>query len=332
MIRNNKKVKTNFFNSKIIKCLSNHKEYINNYLKNSFTEYLDSKNISSNLEENFVECEIANNKLNIFGKHPKSFYINNDNEIFIEFLIEFPEGEYSIFGLRILKNGKIFGGRFNEFGLQEGNGIYISRKGDLNVGVFYNNDLKEAIIYCFNGTSYEGTLLNLKKHGQEQTEISGNYEFIGDFENGKKVQGIYFPKNEQEEDNPLKLRSIEIGKESLLSLKKIKKSKKSDDIENFNKEIFNQDSEKFLAKIIFDYEGEILIYMGQIKGNKFNDINAVLMFDLENQFPFLNASIKNNVKDGECTFYNDANNFYKGFYKDGIFYSDIEKNFQEENK
>jgi hypothetical protein len=366
----NQKIKTNFFNSKILQCINNHKEYINNYLKNSFNRYLDDKLISANFDHNFLEFEITNNKISIFGKQEKSYYIKNDNEIFIEFLIELPSGENYAFGIKIFKNGKFFAGKFDEIGALEGNGIYISKKGDLYAGNFVQNELNEAIIYCSNGTCYEGTLLNLKKHGINQTEISENYEFFGDFENGKKVQGIFYPKNEHfnldennncnnnQNQNPVRIKSIEINKENLLKLKKSKKIKKLNEL--INPEIFienpnynnnpnnnrnkninnnnnqnynsnsNEDDEHFMAKIIFEYEGQILIYYGNIKKNKLNDLNAILQFDLEKKFPIFNASIKDNIKDGKCTFYNSEDDFYGGVYINGIFFSDIEKNRETE--
>lgn len=317
----NKKPRTNFFNSKILQCLHNHKEYINNYLKTSFNEYLELKKISGYFSQDLINLELLkNNKINLFGKVSKAFYIKNENEIFVEFVLDLPEGENHIFGLKILQNGKLFAGKFDEFGSIEGNGIYISRKGDLNIGNFIKNDLPEAIIYCSNGSSYEGKLINLKKHGQMQTEISQHYEFVGDFENGKKIQGIFYPKNEhinEENPNQIHVRSIEINKENLVELKKGIKNRRNDN---------NEASDNFLTKIIFDYEGEVLIYYGCVKGNKLNDLNAILMFDLEKKFPLFNCAIKNNAKEGRCTYYNSENDFYGGFYSDGNFYSDIEKN------
>jgi len=317
---------------------------------------LDKNAINANFFENLFEFDISSeNKINILGNLEKNHYVKGNNEIFIEFYLNLPEEEQSIFGIKILRKGKIFVGRFNEFGLLNGDGVYISKKGDLLIGEFFNNDVNKATIYCYKGQTYEGTVKNLKKDGYMQMEVSQKYEFVGDFENGKKIQGIYYPKYDHDielnlnsnlnimnynlSDNnknntlKIKIRCIEINKDNLNILKKAIKEKKlnynqnDNDFNNFHYLKFNK--ETFIAKIIFEYDGKHLIYTGCINENKLNDLNALLQFDLINKFPLFHGSIKNNQKDGKCKYYNNERESFSGSFSGGKFYSDVEKEFQE---
>lgn len=356
-INRNKKSKTNFFNSKMLECIHNYKDYINNYLKNSFNNYLDNNEISSNFYENLFEFEITNdNQINILGNIEKNYYVRDANEIFIEFVIDLPATDQNTFGIKMLRRGNVFGGKYSKNGLIEGDGIFINKKGDLYIGEFEENHLYKAIIYGHKGQTYEGTVKNFKKHGVMQTEITPSYEFIGDFEDGKKVQGIYYPKYDEEEDyqnnnnihninnnnyysndtlmnSKVKIKSIEINNENLDILKKAINQKKSEKENissplegqnNIGKRALNFTKENFITKITLEYEGKTLVYTGSINDNRLNDINAILHFDVKEKFPLFNGSIINNAKDGKCRFYNSESEFFSGSFVNGKFVSDME--------
>jgi len=347
----NRNLKTNFFNSKMLECIHNYRDYINNYLKTSFNGYLDNNAINANFDDNLFEFEIStDNKINILGKLEKNYYVIGTNEIFIEFYIDMPKSEQSVFGIKIFRRGKIFAGRFDKVGNLTGEGIYISKKGDLFIGEFDKNDLYKATVYCYRGQTYEGTVKNLRKHGLMQTEVSTLYEFIGDFEDGKKIQGIFYPKYDQEIDinnidyqddnnhfdpnSKAKIKSIEINRENLEILKQaiLEKKEKNKGI------VFNEDhyldfeKESFISKITFECEGKIIIYTGCVNENRLNEFNAIMQFDLVEKFPLFHGSIVNNSKDGKCMFYNTQNDFYSGSFINNKFYSDVELIENEKKK
>jgi hypothetical protein len=273
-----------------------------------------------------------------------------------------PDDEQSIFGVKILRRGKIFAGRFDKLGNLDGDGIYISKKGDLYIGEFEKNELNRATIYCYKGQTYEGTVKNFKKHGQMQSEVSQFYEFIGDFEKGKKTQGIFYPKYEQEvdinlnninnlnnndfqdqqnnynsnADSKVKIRSIEINRENLEILRQavLENKNKNQKYENYEEFKFCLDFEKesFIAKITYECEGKIMVYTGCVNENKLNDGNAILQFDLIEKFPLFHGSIKNNEKDGKCRYYNNEKDFFSGSFINSKFYSDIELLENEKKK
>ena len=292
----------------MLECLHNYKEYINNYLKTSFNDYFESNSLNANIYDDLFEFELnIEGKLNLLGNININFYVNGFHEIFIEFAFDLPEWEQCTFGIKLLRKGAVSIGRFNQEGLLQGDGLYINKKGDLFVGDYVDNEMTKAIIYCFKGQTYEGTIKNFKKHGISQTENTPIYEFIGDFENGKKLQGVYYPKNE--DVNGIKIKSIEINRENL-------------DILKIN--VKEKDTKNFLAKITFDNNGKNLIYTGNVSDNQFNDINAILQFNPENKFPLFYGSIVDNIKDGKCKYYRSENDFYTGVFINNKFFSDIE--------
>lgn len=324
-------------------------------MKTSFNDYLDNNAINANFYENLFEFEISfDNKINILGNIEKNYYVKGTNEIFIEFYLNMPDHEQSVFGVRILRRGKIFAGRFDKLGNLTGDGIYISKKGDLYIGEFEKNDLSRATIYCYKGQTYEGTVKNLRKHGQMQTEVSQIYEFLGDFENGKKVQGIFYPKYDQEIDlnynnnfandnynnadssTKVKIRSIEINRDNLEILRQaiLENRAKNEKYENYEEFKYCLDFEKesFIAKITFECEGKIMIYTGCVNENKLNDLNAILQFDLVEKFPLFHGSIRNNSKDGKCRYYNNEKDFFSGSFIQSKFYSDVELMENEKKK
>ncbi len=347
----------------MLECIHNYRDYINNYLKTSFNDYLDNNAINANFYDNLFEFEISSdNQINILGNLEKNFYVKGTNEIFIEFYLNMPDDEQSIFGVKILRRGKIFAGRFDKLGNLDGDGIYISKKGDLYIGEFEKNELNRATIYCYKGQTYEGTVKNFKKHGQMQSEVSQFYEFIGDFEKGKKTQGIFYPKYEQEvdinlnninnlnnndfqdqqnnynsnADSKVKIRSIEINRENLEILRQavLENKNKNQKYENYEEFKFCLDFEKesFIAKITYECEGKIMVYTGCVNENKLNDGNAILQFDLIEKFPLFHGSIKNNEKDGKCRYYNNEKDFFSGSFINSKFYSDIELLENEKKK
>lgn len=347
----NKNLKTNFFNSKMLECIHNYRDYINNYLKTSFNDYLDNNSINANFNDNLFEFEISSdNKINILGNLEKNYYVKGTNEIFIEFYLNMPDSEQSVFGIKIFRRGRILAGRFDKFGNLTGDGIFINKKGDLHIGEFEKNDLSRATIYCYNGQTYEGTIKNLRKHGQMQTEVSPLYEFIGDFEKGKRIQGIFYPKYDQEvdinsmdfqnsnfnfsPDSKVKIKSIEINKDNFDILRQaiLDKKAKNQDYGNYNDHNLDFEKETFIAKITFESEGKMIIYTGCINANKLNDINAILQFDLVDKFPLFHGSIVNNQKDGKCRYYKNENDFYSGSFVNSKFYSDVELIENEKKK
>ncbi len=341
----------------MLECIHNYRDYINNYLKTSFNDYLDSNSINANFYENLFEFEISSdNNLNILGQIEKNYYVKGTNEIFIEFFLNMPDEDQSVFGIKILRRGKIFGGRFDKIGQLTGDGLYISKKGDLYLGEFQKNDLSRATIYCYKGQTYEGTVKTLRKHGQMQTETSPLYEFIGDFENGKKIQGIFYPKYDQETDisdnnylqeqqnnddqeianSKVKIKSIEINRDNLEILRQaiLENKCKYQNYENYDEFKFclDFDNDSYIAKVTFECEGKLIVYTGCVNENKLNDINSILQFDPIEKFPLFHGSIKNNCKEGKCRYYNNENDFFSGSFINGKFFSDIELLEKEKKK
>ncbi len=334
----------------MLECIHKYREYINNYLKTSFNNYFNYNSIDANINENLFEFKLdSDNKLNILGNSDKIYYVKGLDEIFIEFPMNIPVDDQRVFGIRILRKGKIFAGRFDRFGNLTGDGIYINKKGDLLIGEFIENSLDEATIYCYKGQTYDGTVLNLKKHGLMQKETSNKYEFVGDFENGKKIQGIYYPNYDKNDDKtnyenmvnnnnskePI-VKSIEINKENSLILRNLIKETKLDNVSNNtnNKSNHNfinfEEKEKFIAKYLVECDEKYIFYTGCIENNKFNDLNALLHFGYEDKFPLFNGGIINNVKEGKFKYFYNPNYFFSGTFSNNQFISDAE--LSEESK
>ena len=116
----------------------------------------------------------------------------------------------------------------------------------------------------------------MKRHGINQKEIKLNsYEFIGNFENDKRISGkiIYFNVNPI---NHVKILEIE-------DLKRLKSD------------------EKTRLKFTFDFNGKNFFYKGSIINKKLCDENASVGYYNLSEFPKYQGKVENNSKNGIAT-------------------------------
>ena len=127
----------------------------------------------------------------------------------------------------------------------------------------------------------------MKRHGINQKEIKLNsYEFIGNFENDKRISGkiIYFNVNPI---NHVKILEIE-------DLKRLKSD------------------EKTRLKFTFDFNGKNFFYKGSIINKKLCDENASVGYYNLSEFPKYQGKVENNSKNGIATYYWNDHDYYHG--------------------
>ena len=159
-----------------------------------------------------------------------------------------------------------------------------------NQGIFENSQIKKGKVNTFDGIEYVGSLKNLKRHGRGQTEVKkGCYEFIGDFENDKRLNGkfTYNQKNEKFKY----ARNIEI--------------------ENFNKVKLNM---PIFVKIRFKYKDREYFYEGKVLNNAINDENGILTYSKKG-YPKYEGAITDNSKHGKGKYWWSMDEIYSGTFK-----------------
>lgn len=298
-----KKYKDRFFTSKTLIPLCINKEFINEFMRNSLQDI--------NFKEDFFSLELNENKfVNIVGFKKKMYLFDETDlkkpKLFIKNIgIQSKKGTVGVY---IEKSGKLFAGRFSDDGTLNGDGIYIDKKGNYIFGTFRNSDLVYGTVYGLDGSKYEGRLMGLKKHGVEQTEHFPNYDFIGDFVNGKKIKGKYIPRN-----NSL-AKSISIDEESMSRMKESLKTRKLE------------------YKVTYELEKDNIqsTYIGAIQNKKLHDENAYIQFNKGSDYPSFRGKVIGNSKTGEGSYNWNEKDSYAGLFFKDQFHSkaqDIEENY-----
>jgi len=339
-----KKIK--FFRENLIKSLKKNQNIINVFLGPLLTENdgIDLNSSFSDTKELFFKVIFHKENeflkfVNFIGFNKKNYYYskktspleNNSKFRNKRFLLILNSEEKLIdnkiyLGIKIFENGKLFAGKFDEEGKLNGRGIYIDKKGNVFLCEFLNSDIESALIYGSDNTIYKGRVFNFRKQGVAQCENSEIYEFIGDFDKGKKIKGIYYPKSSNafildkrnESQNNFCVKSIEIDEENFRSLKKTVLAAKID---------YNA---KYLIKSYYD--DVLLAYYGRVINKKLNE-KCIIYFDNKKKYPSFEGDFQDNKRIYGKYSWSDKE-FYQGKFRDNLFHNKAEKfwNSKEEQK
>ncbi len=307
--------KPKFLTKKLLETLKTNlsliNENLNNYLQVSTTQ--DGKNVNSIEKRNFFCFEtFSENSLTLINfKKKKYFYISEnkqnglsnkiENFIFVlnieeDVLNHYTQNEEFI-GCQVFENGKMFAGKFNNEGKINGDGMYINKKGNLICGTFQNSDIKRGKVYSSDGIIYDGTLKNLRRHGKGQREVKkGFYEFLGDFENDKRIKGKFI----YDQSNP-----------------------KFKYIRNAYIDDYHKIKEKTIpctVNLRFKFKEREYFYNGLLDNNKLVDENASLVYSKKG-YPKFEGSVKENVKEGKGKYFWSVEEFYCGSFLRNKFHS-----------
>lgn len=237
---------------------------------------------------------ISENKHNGFSNKLENyiFVLNQEEEIFNNY-----SKKEEFIGCQIFENGKLFAGKFNNAGKLNGEGIYINKKGNLIYGNFQNSDIKRGRVNTSDGIEYEGTLKNLKRQGKGQKEIKkGCYEFIGDFENDKRVKGKFI----YDQTNP-KFKYL-----------------RNANIDDFNK--LKENDKRLSVSLRFKFKEREYFYNGILENSKLNDENASLLYTKKG-YPKYEGCIQENCKVGKGKYWWSLEEFYSGSFVNNKFHS-----------
>lgn len=258
-----------------------------------FENIKKNQNLRKNSRENNIENSREKSKIFVLNMNPELI----KNKIFL--------------GVQILENGKLFAGKFSPEGLIEERGIYIDKKGNLFLGQFANNEMLCATVYGPHGSIYEGRIMKMRKHGLNQIENTMNYEFVGNFENGKKIKGVYWPK-----DGENCVKSIEVDEENLRQIKKLSYTKNVEYAVKYELRLNNRDQNS----INYLENERTAIFKGKVNKNKINDPNGILQFDSKSPYPCYQGEIRDNVKEGVGKYMWNENDYYHGCFMDNLFH------------
>jgi len=348
-----KNSKLNFFKENLIKSLKKNENVINVYLAQLISDEavndskIQFKKVFFKLRYDSEIIPETGKKilksLNFIGFTQKKYFSSSKdtnetnpklkNKQYIVILNQDPRllGNNNYLCVKIFKNGKLFAGRFNNDGVLNGRGIYIDKKGNLFLCEFVNSEIETALIYGSDNTIYRGKVLNYRKHGSGQTEHSESYQFVGDFEKGKKVKGVYNMKPRDSQGNTgakrttvitgssaklqeCAVRSIEIDEKNLTSLKK---TIRTDKIEY---------SAKYLIKSYYD--DSLMTYVGRVIDGRLNG-QCLIYFDKAKMFPSFQGNVKDNQRLSGKYSWNEKD-FYEGMFRLSLFHSKNENQTDEE--
>jgi len=299
-----KKTKTKYLKPRVIECIKKNLSIINEFLKSIYSgffhyEYSDemkSLDLINFKKKKFFFVVDNREKGEEKTLEMQIFVINLEDEI-----IKNHNAKKEYIGCRVVSNGQIYAGKFNDEGKFNGPGIYISKKGNLVCGIFEDSDMKKGKMYTSNGIIYEGTLKNMKRHGKNQKEVKpGNYEFLGDFENDHRIKGKFT--YDQTNEKFKHIRNAEI-----------------EDFSKFNHSL-NDAYFSYPVKLRFKYKGKEHFYTGSVQNNKLSDENAVLISSKKG-YPKYEGQIKYNGKEGKGSYWWNREDYYVGTFTGNKFHS-----------
>ena len=223
-------------------------------------------------------------KLSLLNSNNKRYF--RDSKFQSIFMIdnEISNNEYYI-GIKILENKKLFAGKFDNEGRLQSNGLYINKKGNVFLGDFKDDDLSHGKIFQKNGLIYEGKLIKYKKYGDNEKEVNPEkYEFQGCFEKNKRKSG-----------------TVKIFNHPLIVQIKVKE---------YSENLLTN----YFSEITFKQGNDEIIYKGNVKNKKLNDLNGeIIKSNGNNQLYKYIGEVKDNIKMGEGIYYwNEPNEYYKG--------------------
>lgn len=220
------------------------------------------------------------------------FVLNLEKEI-----IDLYNSKSDFIGVQVFENGRLFAGKFSNEGKLNGDGIHITKKGNLIIGNFENSDIKRGKVITYDGIVYEGTIKDLKRHGKSQREIKeGCYEFVGDFENDKRVRGKFV----YDQSNP-KFKYV-----------------RNAEVEDFQK-VRNQ-AQPFSMKLRFKYNEREHFYTGKVFNGKLCD-NTAILISSKKGYPKYEGELKDNCKEGRGKYWWSLEEFYAGQFSKNKFHS-----------
>ena len=300
-----------YVRAKLLKAIQNNLFEINQHLKihlqintcssETFFQFETSKD---NQHSNFINFKRKRYFLCLQDGEKSIFIFNSDPKKAKECHFN---NEY--IGVKILENGILFAGKFDDNYKLQGNGIYINKKGHLYIGKisiilgnFTDSELSNAKVFTLNNILYEGTVKKLKRDGVNQREIKLNhYEFIGDFENDKRVRGkmVFYTVN------PLNY------------------------IKSFETDDYKALSKQEIARVIltFEYYDKKFYYIGKISNNKLNDQNCEIGVNNINSFPKFRGTIVNNIKEGKGIYKWSEDDKYIGTFNQNKFNTNLHDSF-----
>jgi hypothetical protein len=139
--------------------------------------------------------------------------------------------------------------------------------------------------------------MNLKRQGKGQKEIKqGFYEFIGDFENDKRIKGKFI----YDQSNP-KFKYI-----------------RNAHIDDYNK--IKEKSRPCHVNLRFKFKDREYFYNGLIDNYKLIDTNASLVYSKKG-YPKYEGSVNENKKEGRGKYFWVSDEFYSGCLINNKFHS-----------
>lgn len=309
---------------------------INNSPTHSHTNNINNKYTTSNNRNSTVSSALDN--------IPELFIININKR--------YLKAGY-LFAIKIFQNGKLLAGCIDDNLNFQGCGIYISKSGNVISGIFENNIISFGKCLSFKSSSlYEGTFKNHRKHGTNCYEDSEFYEFYGDFENGKKMKGVYNIKNHfnvelnnninnyySQFNNNLNNNIGNIGNYNnvnnsnlnYLNASNIRRGSNNTNVVYKNININNKSHyilksieidrkilENKVKIIIVTPENTSFSYFGYISNGKLFDESSEVIFDLEKGYPKYEGSIINNVKEGKAKYIWSDNVYLKSKFSNNL--------------